>query len=359
MRKAPPPPPPPPPPPNDANRHADDLAAIVFTVHGCAGARLREFDFSTHYISGAECAAIGNMTALTALRCASPHGFSAGGLAALKPLTALRRLELSDAPGLWTAADVAAVAGMTALTRLAVGGGTAMPRALLRRIADAAGCAPADAPADGGGGAGGGGGGGGAGGDAPQQWGGLPAWHQGWMVMPELDMLPPQEAAGPQPLDDAPPQPQPAAGGDGAGAGGGGNEQQPHAQQQPPPLALRELEVSFDWAHRANEDLLLTAARLTSLTSLTIGWLGRAAHTGGSARRAPLRGCAALAALSRLAALKELNAPWPVGEPSRALCCMWLQRNGVTKGKSLSLSVLPLPHQLTPPHDLLFPCSRP
>lgn len=41
---------------------SDDLAAIVFTVHGCLATQLREFDFATHYISNAECMAVGNMT---------------------------------------------------------------------------------------------------------------------------------------------------------------------------------------------------------------------------------------------------------------------------------------------------------
>ncbi|KAI8470010.1 MAG: hypothetical protein J3K34DRAFT_267371 [Monoraphidium minutum] len=39
-----------------------DLAAIVFCVHGAVGPRLRDFDFATHYISNAECMAIGAMT---------------------------------------------------------------------------------------------------------------------------------------------------------------------------------------------------------------------------------------------------------------------------------------------------------
>jgi hypothetical protein len=46
----------------NAWRNTYDLAAIVFTVHGCLTGRLREFDFATHYISNAECLAIGNMT---------------------------------------------------------------------------------------------------------------------------------------------------------------------------------------------------------------------------------------------------------------------------------------------------------
>jgi hypothetical protein len=43
-------------------RNTYDLAAIIFTAQGALGPRLREFDFSTHYISTAECMAIGYMT---------------------------------------------------------------------------------------------------------------------------------------------------------------------------------------------------------------------------------------------------------------------------------------------------------
>jgi hypothetical protein len=80
----------------------------------------------------------------------------------MRGLTALRRLELFNAPRSYTDADMDAVAGMRMLTRLALGGGAGAPGALLRRIAPGGG---ADGGAGGGGGGADGGGGGAAEGD--------------------------------------------------------------------------------------------------------------------------------------------------------------------------------------------------
>lgn len=312
---------------------ADDLAAIVFTIHGCLATRLREFSFSTHYISTAECMAIGAMTGarrasgeafglahgrargmqqpcvgtrstparrleglwcyegrplaarpraapspgprsppplragLTSLRCSSPHGFSASGLASMRKLTALRCLELFDAPRAWVEEDVDAVAGMRALTRLAVGGATGMLRPLLRRVAAAHGLGGGDGAAPG------------APSGAEQQ-------------QPQQQLQPLAQDAG--------------AGASSGGAGGssstcGGS------------LKLLELEVAFDWVPASNAELLPAIAALSSLTSLTISWPGQNVHSS-AGRRCPLRSCSSLAALSSLVGLRQLSAAWPMGE---------------------------------------------
>jgi hypothetical protein len=84
----------------------DDLAAIVFTVHGTLAGRLREFDFSTHYISNAECMAMGAMTGggacgvwwgVCAVACAcsgkvgAPGSLEPGGPALARPCLGARR----------------------------------------------------------------------------------------------------------------------------------------------------------------------------------------------------------------------------------------------------------------------------
>lgn len=254
----------------NAWRNTYDLAAIVFTVHGCLAAQLREFDFATHFISNAECMAIGNMTGLTSLRCSSPHGFCAGGLASFSRLTRLRQLEVTDAPRTWTPEDVEAVAGMTALTRLVISSSTTMLRPLLRRIGAVNGCCT------------------------------------------EADKG--STAAGARRGFAPPPQQQQQQRAMAASSSSRQQEQQlpQHDQSAAGGLQLLELEVSFDWLQSSNAELLLAIGKLTSLTSLQISWLGQSAHNSTMSRRAPLRSCSSLKSLSTLRNLSQLNAAWPV-----------------------------------------------
>jgi len=198
------------------------------------------------------------MTGLTSLRCSSPHGFSQGGLASLRRLTLLRRLELTDAPRTWRDDDVEAIARMTRLTRLALGGGTSMLRVLLRRVAEVNGCPVVEAPAAGAGARGGlpGVAFGLLGGQQPQQQPQQPQQQQ----QQQQQQQPQQQQQQQPPIHPGNADPRLKAGsaeeGSSGGAGGG--------------LQLRELDVMFDWMHTSNADLLPAVARLTSLTSLTV-----------------------------------------------------------------------------------------
>jgi hypothetical protein len=199
---------------------------------------------------------------LTYLRCSSPHGFSTGGLAALSRLTRLQCLELTDAPRAWTEEDVDAVANMTRLTRLALGGGTGMLRVLLRRIADVNGC-PADERAAA---------------AAP----GARAVHFGFVPQQLLNQQ--QQAAvsnAPAPAAAAPSlpaAPAAAAVADPAAAStvarGGSDDGADAAAAAAGGLRLRELDMMFDWMHNSNAEILPTVARLTSLTALTVRLAG-------------------------------------------------------------------------------------
>jgi len=228
--------------PNPQTNLADDLAAIVFTVHGCLATQLREFEFATHFISNAECTAIGQMTGLTSLRCSSPHGFSPGGLAALHRLTNLRRLEITDAPRSGREEDIRALAGLTGLTRLALGGSATLLRPLLRRIAVVNGCCTLEQTAA----------------DAA-------AASEG--VVQELVAIGGQYMLHHAMVQQLQQEVRRVVAAASAAVQGGGGAAQVAGHHK---LQLVELEGTMDLVQSANLELLSSIAWLTSLTSLTV-----------------------------------------------------------------------------------------
>eukprot|EP00877_Chromochloris_zofingiensis_P010661 jgi/Chrzof1/5849/Cz16g18020.t1 len=97
-----------------------DLSPIIFTAASCLPS-LRCFDFTTHYISDAECSATAHMTQLTSLTFRSTHGIKPGGLGALAPLRNLRALSILDNQRAANVQDITALKSMTQLTSLRLG----------------------------------------------------------------------------------------------------------------------------------------------------------------------------------------------------------------------------------------------
>ncbi|WIA21614.1 hypothetical protein OEZ85_000798 [Tetradesmus obliquus] len=97
-----------------------DLSAILATAATCMP-QLAALDFSTHYISDAECAAIALMTGLTRLQLRSTHGTKSGGIARFTSLKKLADLRLTDSNLRSDHTDVAMLLGRCCLTQLRLG----------------------------------------------------------------------------------------------------------------------------------------------------------------------------------------------------------------------------------------------
>jgi hypothetical protein len=272
-----------------------------------------------------------------------------------------------DSPRAWSTADTEALVGLTGLTRLALGGGAALLRPLLERLADAGGYLGLPEGADGG-----------QDGTVGRWVGrGAPASAREWLDQRLLAVDAPSAGAG----GASSPTLRNSSGG---GSCGGSRSYQGSR------LQLRELEVGFDVAQGPNELLLPALARLTTLTMLKVGggrpgallgyglkaeggplgmwwaavgagtqephegrlarsqlwfhtdllsspcvaisltiasatflpptptpqisWPSHSAYRGSFVHHSPLRQLSALSALTTLRNLRELNAGWPVGE---------------------------------------------
>lgn len=144
----------------------------------------------------------------------------------MRRLTRLRRLELTDAPRSWTEEDIDAVAGMTALTCLALGSGSTMLRPLLLHIAAVHGI--------------------------------------------EFEAAAGSARSGVAVLSQAPGQQQQQQPYGAAGGQGSPSDQRGGASSRKGALQLQQLEVMFDWMQTNNADLLPAVALLSSLTSLKV-----------------------------------------------------------------------------------------